>query len=268
MALINQQIKNINPQAGLVGFANPTLYDIGLTSGSDNNLYQACFNDIADGVSNANGFGSGFKSVAGYDLCTGLGSPKPGLIYQLSSPAPLTPNQPLALLRFVIKTGDDNLGGGEHGSDATVDVLLADGTSYNRTLPASAPSRIGIIGPRTPSTSISRARSAPVTQSNPIAGVRINLVQNNPDWSRRQLGHRHALRQRLQPAVQRGDVGLSAKPRRHRESSGWQHGADQAEQACRQQRQRAQLAGLLDRAGLGLPVTHIRRPARPSRSLT
>jgi hypothetical protein len=134
MALVNQRIKIIDATTPTAGFLNPTLYDIGLTSGSDNDLYQICFNDIADNVSNADGFGSGFNAVVGYDLCTGLGSPKVGLVYQLSSPTPLTPNQPVALIRFVVGTGDDDAGGGLHGSDQTADVLLPDDTSFTVTL--------------------------------------------------------------------------------------------------------------------------------------
>ena len=96
IALVNQLIKQTDPAAGLASSVNPTLYDIGLTRGAAVDLYAACFNDIADGGSNANGFPGGitglnlgFTSVPGYDLCTGLGSPKPGLITQLGSPTPL-----------------------------------------------------------------------------------------------------------------------------------------------------------------------------------
>ena len=45
--------------------------------------------------------------MQGYDLCTGLGTPKVGLIYQISSPKPLTKNQPLDMVTFVIGTGED-----------------------------------------------------------------------------------------------------------------------------------------------------------------
>ena len=133
-ALANQaSLKN---GAGLVGPLNTTLYDIGLTSGLGTDLYKVCFNDIQDGVSNANGWGTayGFKSVTGYDLTTGWGSPTCGLIQQLSTVTPLTPNQPLDLIRFVFSTGHDNLRGnvccGCGGTGLTADVLLQDGTSF------------------------------------------------------------------------------------------------------------------------------------------
>ncbi len=61
MALANQNSQKNG--AGLAGFLNTTLYDIGLTSGLATDLYKICFNDINDGVSNANGFGSGSLDV-------------------------------------------------------------------------------------------------------------------------------------------------------------------------------------------------------------
>jgi len=182
-ALINQFIKQLDPTAQTAGFLNPTLYDIGLTRGSDNDLYTLCFNDIADGLSNANGFGSGFNSVPGYDLCTGLGTPKVGLIYQLVSPKPLTQNQPLANIRFVIQTGKDDAGGGLHGSDQTADVFLLDGTSFNVTLRHRTEANWGPWSTHTVDHQIPASVSPPLTPSHGIAGVQINLVQNNPDVS-------------------------------------------------------------------------------------
>jgi Pro-kumamolisin, activation domain/Subtilase family len=182
-ALINQRIKQLDANAGLAGFLNPTLYDIGLTRGSDNDLYVVCFNDIADNGSNANGFGPGFKSVPGYDLCTGLGSPKVGLIYQISSPTPLTPNQPFALIRFVIGSGKDGCGGGLHGSDQTVDILLQDSTSFTCTLRHRTESNWDAWSSHTLDFQIPDTINYPLTESQGIAGVRINLVQNNPDVS-------------------------------------------------------------------------------------
>ena len=124
-----------------MGFLNTTLYDIGLTSGLATDLYKACFNDVQDGVSNANGWNSatGHTSVKGYDLTTGWGTPTCVLMQQLSTIAPLTP-KPLDLVRFVISTGHDNLrpnggfGSGCNGTGLTAGVLLQDGTSFPVTL--------------------------------------------------------------------------------------------------------------------------------------
>src|ERR1035441_8338843 len=84
-ALANQN--SVNSGSGLAGFLNTTLYDIGLTSGLPTDLYSLCFHDVQDNVSNANGWGSasGFRSVAGYDLVTGWGSPSFKLLNQLST---------------------------------------------------------------------------------------------------------------------------------------------------------------------------------------
>jgi hypothetical protein len=138
MALVNQA--SLQNGVGLVGFLNPTLYDIGLTSGLSTDLYKVCFNDIQDNLSNANGWGSatGFQSVKGYDLATGWGTPTCGLIQQLSTLTPLGPNQPLDLIRFVISTGNDDLRNnhplGCGGTGLTADILLQDGTSFTVTL--------------------------------------------------------------------------------------------------------------------------------------
>ena len=180
VALINQLIKALTPNAGLVGFINPTIYDIGLTSGTAADLYKVCFNDIIGG-NNANGFGSGFTAVKGYDLCTGLGTPQVGLIFQIASPTPLTPNQPLALIRFVIQTGDDDAGGGEHGSEQTADVFFLDGTSHTFVLRTKSEPHWHKGSTHTVDFQIPTNISQPLTPSHGLAGVRINLVQSNPD---------------------------------------------------------------------------------------
>lgn len=124
-ALINQM--SVANNAGLMGFLNPTLYDIGLTQADTGNanLYAQCFNDIDDGTSNGK-----FKAVPGYDLVTGLGSPKPELIFQLGSATPTTPAQ-FQLIRFIVGTGGDNL---RDDSTATADVFLKNGGVFTVTL--------------------------------------------------------------------------------------------------------------------------------------
>jgi hypothetical protein len=46
----------------------------------------------------------GHTAGVGYDMCTGLGSPKPAMVLQLASPTPLHPI--LEALRVVIGTGN------------------------------------------------------------------------------------------------------------------------------------------------------------------
>jgi uncharacterized repeat protein (TIGR01451 family) len=68
-ALINQQagINGINP----VGFMNPPVYAIG--KGTN---YATCFNDITVGNNFNSSSPTKYSAVAGYDLCTGWGTPK------------------------------------------------------------------------------------------------------------------------------------------------------------------------------------------------
>lgn len=68
MALANQQAA-LNGQAP-VGFANPALYAIAKSTN-----YQSCFNDITTGCNTNSSSPTKFYAVAGYDLCTGLGTP-------------------------------------------------------------------------------------------------------------------------------------------------------------------------------------------------
>ena len=180
IALANQASQNNS--AGLAGFLNTTLYDIGLTSGLSTDLYKACFNDVADGVSNANGFGSGFKSVTGYDLTTGWGSPSCGLIQQLSTVTPLTPNQPLDLIRFVISTGGDDLRNnhccGCGGTGLTAAVLLQDGTSFTVTLKPTGTDEKWDNNTTTPPIDFPIPSGVTLTQSQGIKGVTLTIHED------------------------------------------------------------------------------------------
>jgi subtilase family serine protease len=79
LALVNQQ--SVANGRGTVGFINPALYNLGISSS-----YSRAFHDIASGSNPpAAGDGSGFNAVPGYDLVTGWGSPAGvGLINQLA----------------------------------------------------------------------------------------------------------------------------------------------------------------------------------------
>ncbi len=67
-ALANQQAA-LNGQPSL-GFVNPAIYEIGRRSN-----YTACFHDITTGNNTTASSPSKFHAVAGYDLCTGWGTP-------------------------------------------------------------------------------------------------------------------------------------------------------------------------------------------------
>jgi subtilase family serine protease len=79
LALVNQQ--SVANGKGTVGFINPALYSIGISSN-----YSGAFHDITSGGNPpTSGDGSGFNAVPGYDLVTGWGSPAGvGLINQLA----------------------------------------------------------------------------------------------------------------------------------------------------------------------------------------
>lgn len=79
LALVNQQ--SVANGKGTVGFINPALYNLGVSSS-----YSGAFHDITSGSNPpAAGDGSGFNAVSGYDLVTGWGSPAGvGLINQLA----------------------------------------------------------------------------------------------------------------------------------------------------------------------------------------
>lgn len=81
MALINQQGKTAG--LGSVGFANPTIYQIG----KDPVRYPQAFRDIVGG-STTNLCGFSYTTPAGYDLTTGWGTPRCGLIAAIDGAAP------------------------------------------------------------------------------------------------------------------------------------------------------------------------------------
>jgi hypothetical protein len=67
-ALINQQA--VSASRGPVGFLNPAIYAIGKSA-----TYNAVFHDITTGDNTSSSSPSSFYAVAGYDLCTGWGTP-------------------------------------------------------------------------------------------------------------------------------------------------------------------------------------------------
>jgi subtilase family serine protease len=69
LALVNQQ--SVANGRGSVGFINPALYNLGVSSS-----YAGALHDITSGANPpTSGGGSGFNAVPGYDLVTGWGSP-------------------------------------------------------------------------------------------------------------------------------------------------------------------------------------------------
>jgi kumamolisin len=71
IALVNEQ--RISEGKALMGYLNPTIYADNVTA-----KYSAGFHDITSGTSGS------YSAVVGYDLVTGWGSPKAGLIKVLA----------------------------------------------------------------------------------------------------------------------------------------------------------------------------------------
>lgn len=87
-ALINQQSVAVNGTT--VGFLNPALYAI--AAGSN---YANCFHDVTTGNNVGTNTPGLFNATPGYDLCTGLGTPKgTALINALVPSAPLVFTSP------------------------------------------------------------------------------------------------------------------------------------------------------------------------------
>ena len=89
LALVNQQAV-ANGQS-TIGFINPTLYSIGLSSS-----FTTDFHDVTSGNNKpTEGSGSGFNAVTGYDLVTGWGSPNgANLLNALAGGGGVTPPPP------------------------------------------------------------------------------------------------------------------------------------------------------------------------------
>jgi Pro-kumamolisin, activation domain len=116
MALVNQQEVNLGNAP--IGFANPALYS------SAFNNYSNDFNDVTTGNNNYWGtVPSQYQAVAGYDLATGLGSPRCNLFSDLVSFGPgatSTPTQTFTPLATLTPTPT----GGHPGFTATLTPTL------------------------------------------------------------------------------------------------------------------------------------------------
>jgi uncharacterized repeat protein (TIGR01451 family) len=91
MALVNQQAVSVDPTNNGFGFINPALYHI-----AEGSNYMNCFHDVTLGDNTWAGSPNRFFATAGYDLCTGWGSPNgTNLINALVGSAPTHLSAPL-----------------------------------------------------------------------------------------------------------------------------------------------------------------------------
>ncbi|KAK0512863.1 hypothetical protein JMJ35_004880 [Cladonia borealis] len=159
-----------NNNAGQMGWMEPVLYDIGLTHGQPGkaDIYDACLNGIQSGTNGA------FTAVASHDLVRGLGSPKSGLIFQLTSPEPPVPVE-FNWIRFIVGTGDDNL---RNDSTATAKVTLVNGHFFTVTLKAKDHGSLANGSTQLPLDFFIRHNVPTLpTPTQALAGVQINLFQ-------------------------------------------------------------------------------------------
>jgi hypothetical protein len=163
IALVNQQIGTGKG----IGFLNPALYRI--AQGAN---YTKDFHDIKDNSNNnEKGDTAHFQAVTGYDLATGWGSPREGLLDDLASPSPRLPPITFGQITFTIQVGDDDL---RCTSEATADLLDAQGNTI---------ANIMLHQAGDPSWDNNTSHTAGPTAFSPaqlragIASIRINLRQ-------------------------------------------------------------------------------------------
>jgi len=110
MALVNQRAASLGyPSAGLI---NPAIYAIGKGTGTAS--YASAFHDITTGNNEWPGSPTNFPAVAGYDLCTGWGTPTVNLVTAL-----VVPVNPMVM----------NAGDGDVGSLRYVVAYATNGTT-------------------------------------------------------------------------------------------------------------------------------------------
>src|SRR5205085_1936086 len=91
MALVNEQAA-ANGQSPL-GFVNPALYALGKSAS-----YSAVFHDVTSGDNVGTNSPGKFTAVAGYDLCTGWGTPNGAALINALAPT-AGQSAPIALVR-------------------------------------------------------------------------------------------------------------------------------------------------------------------------
>jgi len=103
LALVNQQ-ETASGRA-LAGFINPAIYEI-----ANESVYSSAFFDITTGSNAWPGSPNAYYAVPGYDLCTGLGTPKgTNLINVLVAPDPLIVVSNYGFSAFRPPSGDFNI---------------------------------------------------------------------------------------------------------------------------------------------------------------
>jgi hypothetical protein len=144
-ALVNQQAAQSGQAT--VGFLNPALYAIG--KGAN---YGRCFHDITTGNNFSSSSPSQFSAVAGYDLCTGWGTPNGvNLINALTGPPVIAPL--LVSNAFTLTAESCPNGAIDPGETVTVSFGLKNiGTGNTTNLVATLLATGGVVSPSSPQT--------------------------------------------------------------------------------------------------------------------
>jgi len=115
-ALVNQQASN-NLDAP-VGFINPAIYALGLSAN-----YSATFHDITVGNNTNQTITDKFFAVAGYDLCTGWGTPTGTNLINALAPMATVPN-PTGTATLAAESCLPTNGAIDPGETVTLDLTL------------------------------------------------------------------------------------------------------------------------------------------------
>jgi uncharacterized repeat protein (TIGR01451 family) len=144
-ALVNQQAVAAGQTA--MGFLNPVLYTIGKSAS-----YASCFHDTTTGNNFSSTSPTRFSAVAGYDLCTGWGTPNgTSLINALAGPPILVPI--LVSNSFTLVTEGCPNGVVDPAETVTVNFGLRNtGTANTTNLVATLLATGGIVAPSGPQT--------------------------------------------------------------------------------------------------------------------
>ncbi len=123
-ALVNQKAASLAQSP--VGFINPALYAI-----AQGGTYSSNFHDITTGNNITTQSGGKWSAVAGYDLCTGLGSPNGGtLINTLTASGGGGTNYTITVSASPSNGGNVS-GGGTYSSGSPVTVTASANSGYS-----------------------------------------------------------------------------------------------------------------------------------------
>ena len=143
-ALVNQQAVSFNQPT--VGFLNPLVYAIGSGAG-----YKTNFHDISVGNNSNAGSPSKYLAVAGYDLCTGWGSPNGLSLINTLAPrakAPVITNSAVSLASEGCLPANGAI---DPGETVTVNLSLKNlGAIKTTNLVVTLQSDSGVIQPSAP----------------------------------------------------------------------------------------------------------------------